>query len=419
MTQWTAPTPSVPLRATVVVPGSKSATARAYVLAALADAPSTLTGALDARDTRLMRRALTALGVRFEDLPDGRVLVTPPDTFRAAPVEVGLAGTIMRFVPPLAALAQGPSRFSGDPEAEARPVAPLLDGLTQAGVRIDHPGSLPFTVHGNGVVPGGKVTIDASGSSQFVSGLLLSGARFARGLEIHHVGPAVPSRPHIRLTLAMLTDRGVAAQEVAPDVWRVAPGPVSARDEVIEPDLVNAAVFLAAALAAGGSVTVPWPERTLQAQGTILAALAALGGTVSRESGTVTVTGTGRIASADIDLTEASELTCIVAALLALAPDGGRIRGVGHIRGHETDRLAALETELGARGAGIQQTDDGLLLTPGRRRGGLWGTYADHRMAHAGAVLGLAVPGVELEDVGATTKTIADFPGLWSGLVGS
>jgi 3-phosphoshikimate 1-carboxyvinyltransferase len=176
------------LRATVVVPGSKSATARAYVLAALADAPSTLTGALDARDTRLMRRALTALGVRFEDLPDGRVLVTPPDIFRAAPVEVGLAGTIMRFVPPLAALAQGPSRFSGDPEAEARPVAPLLDGLTQAGVRIDHPGSLPFTVHGNGVVPGGKVTIDASGSSQFVSGLLLSGARFARGLEIHHVG---------------------------------------------------------------------------------------------------------------------------------------------------------------------------------------------------------------------------------------
>ncbi|WP_454229077.1 3-phosphoshikimate 1-carboxyvinyltransferase [Propioniciclava flava] len=419
MSEWTAPTPSIPLRATVVVPGSKSATARAYVLAALADAPSTLTGALDARDTRLMRAALSALGVRFDDLPGGRVVVTPPAHFTAHVIEVGLAGTIMRFVPPLAALAHGPSLFHGDPEAEARPVAPLLEGLAQVGVMIDHPQAVPFTVHGTGEVKGGRITIDASGSSQFVSGLLLAGARFAEGLELHHHGAAVPSRPHIRLTLAMLTDRGVDATELAPDAWRVRPGTIGARDEVIEPDLVNAAVFLAAAIAVGGRVTVPWPDRTVQAEGAILSALAALGGTVTRGAGSVTVMGSGRVTSADVDLTEASELTCIVAALLALSPDGGRIRGVGHIRGHETDRLAALESELNACGARVEQTPDGLLIAPGLLQGGMWGTYADHRMAHAGAVLGLAVPGVVLEDVGATTKTMADFPGLWAQMVGA
>ncbi|QIK74001.1 3-phosphoshikimate 1-carboxyvinyltransferase [Propioniciclava coleopterorum] len=408
-----------PVSGTVVVPGSKSATARAYVLAALADGPSRLTGVLDARDTRLMRAALEALGVGFRDDPDGTVLVSPPAAFTPGAVEVGQAGTIMRFVPALAALADGTTTFTGDPEAEVRPVGPLLDGLVQAGATIDHGGAIPFTVHGTGAVPGGDVTIDASGSSQFVSGLLLAGARFERGLDLRHVGPPVPSRPHIRLTLAMLADRGVDAAETGPDTWHVAPGTIAARDDVIEPDLVNAAVFLAAAPAAGGSVTVPWPSHTVQASGAILATLEALGGVVTRTPGSVTVTGTGAVSGADLDLSEASELTCIAAALLALSRDGGRIRGVGHIRGHETDRLAALEAELGARGAEVRQTEDGLIVAPGALTGGTWRTHADHRMAHAGAVLGLAVPGVELDDVGASTKTMADFPGLWSGLVGA
>ena len=418
MTRWVAPTPDGPVRGWVVVPGSKSATARAFVLAALADGPSRLSGVLEARDTRLMRAALGSLGVDFVDGPDADVTVVPPARFTPGAVDVGLAGTIMRFVPPLAALADGSTPFTGDREAEVRPIAPQLDGLRQAGVAIDGD-RLPFTVHGTGSVRGGEVGIDASGSSQFVSGLLLAAARFEQGLVVHHRGGTVPSRPHIGLTLAMLRDRGVDASAIGEAAWRVAPGPIAALDEVIEPDLVNAAVFLAAALPTGGSVTMAWPRHTLQAQDAILGTLEALGGTISRDADTVTVTGTGVVRGADLDLTDASELTCIAAALLAVADGPGSIRGVGHIRGHETDRLAALEAELGARGASITQTTDGLAIEPRPLAGGTWACYADHRMAHAGAVLGLAVPGVELDDVGATTKTMADFPGLWGRLVGA
>lgn len=419
MTRWVAPTPDAPIVGTVVVSGSKSATARAYVLAALGDGPSTLTGVLDARDTALMRAALASLGVGFDDLADGRVVVRPPAAFTPGAVDCGLAGTIMRFVPPLAALAAGPTPFTGDPEASARPVAPLLHGLAQVGVRIEPTTSLPFTVHGTGAVAGGEAAIDASGSSQFVSGLLLSAARFSDGLRLGLTTPSVPSRPHIGLTLAMLRDRGVDAEASGPNAWRVAPGPISARDETIEPDLVNAAVFLAAALPSGGAITTAWPRHTLQASETVLGTLAALGATVERSADTVTVRGTGVVTGADLDLTDASELTCIAASLLALGDRPGSIRGVGHIRGHETDRLAALTTELTARGARIEETPDGLRITPRPLRGGRWGTYADHRMAHAGAVLGLAVPGISLDDVGATTKTMPGFAAAWSALVGA
>ncbi|MFT3862532.1 3-phosphoshikimate 1-carboxyvinyltransferase [Micropruina sp.] len=418
MTWPTAPACAGPLSATIVVPGSKSATARGYVLAALADAPSTLTGVLDARDTRLMRAALTALGVGFADLSDGALRVTPPARFRAAEIQVGLAGTIMRFVPPIAALAEGRSRFDGDAEARLRPVAPLLDGLRQAGVRIDHPESLPFTVHGAGRVSGGAVSIDATGSSQFVSGLLLAGARFEAGLDLRHGGGSLPSRPHIGLTVAMLRDRGVEITEAGADRWVVAPGPIAASDESIEPDLINAATFLAAPLVLGGSVTTAWPAHTVQAADAILEVLQALGGEVVLEPGQVTVTGTGAVRAADLNLALTSELTCVAAALLALADGPGRIRGVAHVRGHETDRLAALETELNGLGGRVVQTADGLSVTPVALRGGVFHTYADHRMAHAGALLGLAVPGVALDDVGCTTKTLPDFPGLWQRLLG-
>ncbi|MFT3832067.1 MAG: 3-phosphoshikimate 1-carboxyvinyltransferase [Micropruina sp.] len=418
MTPVAAPERSGPLRATLVVPGSKSATARGYLLAALADAPSVLRGVLDARDTRLMRAALTALGVGFTDLGPDQVRVQPPDAFTPSDIEVGLAGTLMRFLPPVAALAAGASRFDGDPEARLRPVRPLLDGLAQAGVRIDHPEALPFTVRGTGSVAGGRVSIDASGSSQFVSGLLLAGARFDAGLDLAHLGGTLPSRPHIGLTVAMLRDRGVRIDQIeGEDRWRVAPGPIAARDETIEPDLINAATFLAAPLLLGGEVTTAWPRHTVQAADTILEVLSALGGTVRTASDSVTVSGTGSVRGADLDLSLASELTCVAAALLAVADAPGSIRGVGHVRGHETDRLAALESEINALGGEVSQTADGLRITPLPLRGGIFHTYADHRMAHAGALLGLAVPGLRLDDVSCTTKTLPDFPGLWSRLV--
>ena len=423
MIPWLAPTPSGPVVGRVAVPGSKSGTARAYVLAALGDGPSVLDGVLDARDTRLMRAALTGLGVVVDDLAPGRVRVGPPAAFQPAPIDVGLAGTLMRFLPPVAALADGSSRFSGDAEAQARPVFPLLDGLRQLGVRIDHPEGLPFTVHGGGRVPGGPATVDASGSSQFLSGLLLSGARFDAGLELTHQGGAVPSWPYLTMTCAMLRDRGVIVAEppdpgAARPVWRVQPGPIAARDAVVEPDLVNAATFLAAAAATGGSVTLPWPRQTLQAGDRILEVFAELGALVERGVDEVTITG-GALRGCDLDLWEVSELTCVVTALLALADGPGRIRGVAHIRGHETDRLHALETELTGLGGRVRQTGDGLAVEPAGLHGGTFHTWADHRMAHAAAVLGLVVPGVRLDDVGCTTHTSAHSPVLGTGLVGA
>ena len=419
MTRWVAPTPTSPVSASLDVPGSKSATARALVLASLADAPSVLRGVLDARDTRLMRAALASFGVAFDEVDAGSLRVVPPAQFRAGLVDCGLAGTVMRFVPPIAALASGPTAFSGDAEALVRPMRPLLDGLFQVGVRLDRTESLPFTVDGYGRVPGGRATIDASGSSQFVSGLLLAAARFDSGLRLTHVGERVPSAPHIGLTLAMLRDRGVEAWAVPGQTsWVVEPGRISARDEVIEPDLINAATFLAVPLVAGGSVSVGWPTHTVQATDAILGTLEALGGRIERDADSVTVHGTGTITGADLDLTDAAELTCIAAALLAMADSPGSIRGVGHVRNHETDRLAALESELTARGAGVRQTADGLVVTPGPLTGGSFHTYADHRMAHAAALLGLRIEGVELTDVSATTKTIADFPLLWNQVVG-
>ena len=417
MTSAAAPASAGPLSATLVVPGSKSATARGYVLAALAEQPSVLTGVLDSRDTRLMRAALSGLGAGFAELPHGAVRVTPPARFTPAPVQVGLAGTIMRFVPPIAALAEGASRFDGDAEAVARPVAPLLDGLVQAGVRIEHPASLPFVVHGTGGVRGGALRIDASASSQFVSGLLLAGARFEQGLDLRHEGGTLPSRPHIELTVAMLRARGVRVATPSENRWVVSPGPIAAKDETIEPDLVNAATFLAAPLIVGGSVTTAWPAQSVQAAEAILDVLRALGGEVRLHDGRVTVTGTGRIAAADLELARTSELTCIAAALLSLADAPGSIRGVGHVRGHETDRLAALQSELNALGARVAQTADGLAIDPAPLHPGVWHTYADHRMAHAGALLALAVPGVELDDLTCTSKTLPDFPGLWQRML--
>lgn len=418
MTRWEAPVASAPVIGRVPVPGSKSASARALVLAALADGTSTLDGVLDARDPRLMRGALGSLGVDLQPEGEGRWRITPPHVFTGGPIECGLAGTVMRFVPPLAALARGTSTFTGDAEATARPVAPLLDGLRQAGASIE--GSvLPFTVHGSGSVRGGMVEVDASGSSQFISALLIAGCRFDDGVTIRHTGErAVPSRPYLDMTAGMLRERGVVIVEPDERTWQVAPGTLAAKDATIEPDLINAAVFLAAGLVTGGRVEVPWPAATLQPADDILAALEAFGGVVERGDGWVALSGTG-VRAADVDLTRAAELTCVLASVACLADGPSRLRGVGHIRLHETDRLAALEAELSAQGARVQQTDDGLTITPGPLKGTGFRSYADHRMVHAGAVLGLAVPGVVVDDVDAASKTMPTFAALWASLVGA
>lgn len=415
MTGWVAPTPDGPVTGEVLVPGSKSATARALVLAGLAAGGSVLSGVLDARDSALMRAALAGLGVRLVDDGPGRVRVQPPTDYSPARIDVGLSGTVMRFLPPVAALASGRSDFHGDAAASARPVAPLLDALRQVGVQVEGD-ALPFAVVGAGRVRGGRAELDSSGSSQFVSALLMAGARFDEGLTIHHAGPPIPSRPYLGMTVGMLRERGVRIDTPDADTWVVHPGPLAPRDEVIEPDLMNAAAFLCAGLVTGGRVEMAWPDHTLHDADGVLRALEAFGAVVERTPGHVAVSGAG-VRGAEVDLRDVSELTCVLAAVACLADGPSRLRGVGHIRGHETDRLAALATELTARGASVTETEDGLAITPGPLRGGPFATYADHRMAHAAAVLGLGVPGVALDDVGCTTKTMPDFPGLWAGLV--
>lgn len=422
---WPAPLADAPVTAVVRVPGSKSLTNRALLLAALADGPSTVTGALRARDTVLMGKALASLGVSLDGLgEDGDIRVTPAPLVGPAHVDCGLAGTVMRFVPPVAALADGDIRFDGDPRARVRPMGGVVEALEALGVEIDDDGrrTLPFTVKGTGRVRGGEVELDASASSQFVSALLLSAARFDDGVLVRHRGAPVPSMPHIDMSVELLREHGVTVDVDASDpthaTWRVAPGPLRALDRAVEPDLSNAAPFLAAAVVTGGSVTIPgWPTRTTQAGDALRDLLARMGAEVTLDADGLTVRGTGSVEGLDADLQDVGELTPVLAAVCAVAASPSRLRGIAHLRGHETDRLAALAREITRLGGAVDETDDGLVITPKPLHGGIFETYDDHRMATAGAVLGLVVPGVEVADVATTGKTLPDFVGMWSAML--
>ncbi|GAQ55663.1 3-phosphoshikimate 1-carboxyvinyltransferase [Streptomyces acidiscabies] len=428
---WPAPTASGAVDATVHVPGSKSVTNRALVLAALASEPGWLRRPLRSRDTLLMAGALRAMGVGIEEGvgPDGtgeawRVL--PTDLRGPATVDVGNAGTVMRFLPPVATLANGPIRFDGDPRSYERPLHGVIDALRTLGARIDDDerGALPLTVHGGGALDGGPVEIDASSSSQFVSALLLSGPRFNQGVEVRHTGTTLPSLPHIRMTVDML--RAAGAQVDTPEaggernVWRVTPGALLGRDLTIEPDLSNAQPFLAAALVTGGKVTVPdWPKRTTQPGDALREIFTAMGGSCDLTDEGLTFTGTGKVHGIDVDLGDVGELTPGIAAVAALADSPSTLRGVAHLRLHETDRLAALTKEINELGGDVTETADGLHIRPRPLHGGTFHTYDDHRMATAGTIIGLAVKGVEIENVATTAKTLPDFPEMWTGMLGN
>jgi 3-phosphoshikimate 1-carboxyvinyltransferase len=433
---WVTPAAAGPAAARVTVPGSKSITNRALILAALASGPTRITGPLRARDTGLMMGAIAALGATVaidtesagDSAPDDSdydLVVTPGWRDGPAAVDVGNAGTVIRFVPPVAALARGDVAFRGDERASQRPVGPLLAALAQLGVEIADDGraAVPFTVHGRGQVPGGTVTLDASGSSQLVSGLLLAAPRYGKGAEIRHVGPPVPSAPHIAMTVAMLRAAGaeveaggLGGQRPVPDVWRVHPGELTPGVIAVEPDLSNAAPFLAAAMVTGGAVTIAgWPAASLQAAGTILDILTAMGATVTPVRGGLRVSGTGTITGITASLGEIGELTPVLVALAALADGPSEFTGVGHIRTHETDRLAALASEIGALGGAVTERPDGLRIEPRPLRAGdtVFDSHDDHRMVMAAAVLGLAVPGLRVHNAATVGKTFPGFGGAW------
>ena len=411
--------------ARVVIPGSKSVTNRALILAAQAKSPSLLKRPLISRDTELMVAGLRAMGVSIKET-DSAWEITPAPLRGPAKVDVGNAGTVMRFLPPLSALAQGDISFDGDPRSYERPLGPVISALEDLGIEIEHDGrySLPMIVKGKGQIPGGSLTIDASASSQFLSALLLIAPSTRDGIVATHKGGPLPSMPHIDMTVQMLRDFGAEVKvDKAANSWSVSAGALQGQDLVIEPDLSNAAPFLSIAMVCGGSITIAdWPEVTTQPGDQLREILAAMGATITRGKDGLTITGGESIHGIDIDLHDVGELTPAIAALAALADSPSHLRGIGHLRLHETDRLAALTREINSLGGNVVEDETSLHITPhgamGKGlHGGTFHTYEDHRLATAGAVIGLVIPGVEIENVATTRKTLPDFPGLWQSLV--
>jgi len=417
-----------PVDISVVIPGSKSVTNRALILAAQADSPSVLRRPLVSRDSELMVAGLRALGVGITEktlsvngMQELQWLVNPAAMRGGVKVDVGNAGTVMRFLPPLAALATGEVAFDGDPRSYERPLGPVIKALEELGVTIEHDGrySLPMKLHGTGNIPGGALTIDASASSQFLSALLLVAASFDNGIVATHKGGLLPSMPHIEMTVDMLRSFGADVHvDAAGQSWRVKPGKLHGHELVIEPDLSNAAPFLSIAMVCGGSVTIAdWPSKTTQPGDQLRSIFAAMGAKISMSEKGLTLTGTGAIHGIDIDLHDVGELTPSIAAVAALADSPSHLRGIAHLRLHETDRLAALTREINALGGNVVEEESALHITPAPLHGGVFHTYDDHRLATAGAVLGLVVPGIEVENIATTRKTLPDFPGLWSSLL--
>jgi 3-phosphoshikimate 1-carboxyvinyltransferase len=417
-----------PVDISVVIPGSKSVTNRALILAAQAKSPSTLRRPLVSRDSELMVAGLRSLGIGIEEktaVVDGQEelqwLVTPAPLLGGVRIDVGNAGTVMRFLPPLAALATGEVIFDGDPRSYERPLAPVIKALEGLGVVIDHEDrySLPLKLHGTGKIGGGNITIDASESSQFLSALLLVAPSFTNGITVKHEGGSLPSMPHIEMTVQMLREFGASVEvDSVAQTWSVQPGDLHGLDLVIEPDLSNAAPFLSIAMVCGGQVTIAdWPIKTTQPGDQLRTILANMGAQFSFGDNGLTIIGSGRIHGIDVDLHEVGELTPAIAALAALADSPSHLRGIGHLRKHETDRLAALTREINALGGSVVEEETSLHITPAPLHGGVFHTYDDHRLATAGAVLGLVVPEIEVENIATTRKTLPDFPGLWSSLL--
>ena len=419
---WRAPyRGSKPVHATITIPGSKSVTNRALILSALASSPSTLRRPLRSRDTELMAQGLRSLGIGIDETieanGDENWLITPGPLFGPTSIDVGNAGTVMRFLPPLAALANGLVNFDGDPRSHERPLGPVISALEALGVSIDHKNrfALPLTINGSGSLKGGVIEIDASASSQFVSALLLVGPAMRDGITVKHIGDTLPSQPHIDMTVAMLRQFGATVDDSMPSQWRVEHGTLVGQDFVIEPDLSNAAPFMSIALVSGGNVTIrDWPRTTTQPGDALRDIFSRMGGKVEFTNEGLKISGTGEIHGIDIDLHDVGELTPSIAALAALADSPSSLRGIGHLRLHETDRLAALTREINGLGGKVREEASSLHFEPSELRSGTFHTYEDHRLATAGAVIGLVIDGINVENIETTRKTLPDFAGLWS-----
>ena len=417
---WSAPSAKRPIHSTVSIPGSKSATNRAFVLAALGDSTSKIHKPLLARDTELMLQALEKLGCTITRTNELIEITPMKRVHQDLAIDVGLAGTVMRFVPPLAALTAGVVHFDGDQRARNRPMKTLIDSLKALKISVDDEssGSLPFSIISDGNVQGGEITLDASESSQFISALLLAGAKFSNGLTIKHVGNKLPSLPHIEMTIDMLNQVGVKVSSIEENSWRVNPTVIKSKDWLIEPDLSNAGPFIAAAMVTKGEVTIKdWPQNTTQAGNVWIEILTKMGAQVSLTEKGLTVSQSGDVKGIEFDLSDVGELTPVLVSIAVLANSNSSLTGIAHLRGHETDRLAALVENIKSIGGDAEETTDGLIIRPRKLHAGLWKSFDDHRMATAGAVIGLVVEGILVDDIKTTSKTLPDFENMWTSLV--
>ena len=413
----------MPINAKVSVPGSKSATNRALILAAISKTPSVLRKPLFSRDTDLMVKGLRSLGCKIVEIKTSEGFdyhVTPRQLTGPIQIDVGNAGTVMRFLPPIAAMATGLIYFDGDARSHERPLEPVIKALEQLGVSIEHGNKyrLPLTLNGSGHVKGGEVEIDASASSQFVSALLLLGPATDNGITVKHIGKSLPSLPHIEMTIQMLKQFG-AVVEVDKNIWSVKSGSLTGQDLTIEPDLSNAAPFMAAAMICGGSVEIlDWPKSTTQPGDQLRNIFASMGARIEQTGEGLKISAGSAINGIDIDLHDVGELTPSIAAVAALASSQSTLRGIAHLRLHETDRLAALANEINNLGGDVTEGPGELLIKPAKLAASqIFKSYEDHRMATAGAIIGLAVKDLSVENIETTKKTLPDFPGMWQEML--
>jgi 3-phosphoshikimate 1-carboxyvinyltransferase len=395
-----------PLDASVRPPGSKSITNRALLCAALAPGTSTLTGALFADDTRAMLDAIAALGATVDaDPATATVTVGGVDPRRGtaeAAVDARQSGTTSRFVLPVAALRPGRTVVDGSPQLRARPFGPVLDALRELGAEVSATEFLPATVRGP--LRGGAVRVSGHISSQFLSGLLMAGPLMPRGLAVELTSPLV-SVPYVEMTKAVMAAFGAEV-----DGLRVAPGGYRPADHVVEPDASAASYFLGAAAIAGGRVTVRGlGTGSLQGDVGFADVLARMGATVTRTTDTLTVSANGSLRGIDVDMADISDTAQTLAAVAVHADSPTRVRGIGFIRGKETDRVAAVVTELCRAGIDAVEDEDGFTIHPGVPRPTTFATYDDHRMAMSLALLGLRTPGIQISNPGCVAKTYPDF----------
>ena len=429
MTNWSAPfrggltSVGEPVNAKITIPGSKSATNRALILAAIAKTPSRLRKPLSSRDADLMVKGLQSLGCKINEIKTEQGFdyqITPHKLSGPTQIDVGNAGTVMRFLPPIASLATGLVHFDGDARSHERPLEPVIKALEQLGASIEHGNKyrLPLTINGSGEIKGGEVEVDASASSQFISALMLLGPATKNGLTINNIGKTLPSMPHIEMTIQMLRQFG-ATVEVNENSWKVISGDLLGQDLTIEPDLSNAAPFMAAAMICGGSVEIlDWPKSTSQPGDQLRDIYAKMGARIERSNEGLKISGSGTISGIDIDLHDVGELTPSIAAVAALASSPSTLRGIAHLRLHETDRLAALASEINNLGGDVTEGPGELLIKPSKLVASqIFKSYEDHRMATAGAIIGLAVKDLNVENIETTKKTLPDFPGMWQEML--